>query len=79
MNKKIPSGTHFYLTDLFNSFQWESLTRGQKISIAKEFSKNVKSNVFKNIELCPRVGNRQYIKPVRSSTVTRKSKVGKSC
>jgi len=48
---ELKSGEEFTIKKLWNTDEWESITRGVKLSLGKHFYRNVETNNIKNVDI----------------------------
>lgn len=64
INQKVKIGQRFELRSLFETVEWETLRKGERIQFGKDFANAVSEGRFPNIERVERGANNhaQYIK-----------------
>jgi hypothetical protein len=64
LRKTVKTGKKFKVRDLFESVEWEELTKGERIQFGREFSNAVKEGRFPTIERIQKADNNhtQYMK-----------------
>ncbi len=59
--EKIPPGTNFMVKDLFEGIDWNSLTKGDRLSFGRYFKNAVKENVISDVGYIGKATNNSAI------------------